>query len=911
MRRMLGVGLVLLLLIGTVSPVVIAELGTDSSHAAFITYEYGDHEVGSEVNVTVHVFEAGEYFDPDGLDLEVRESGREVDLIRSSTGVYQGSFEIVWEDLSEGMFIYLDASIGMTSEYSLYVSAAVITAYSRFHVGLIWLEPAEGDLRPGQVVSLEAQITYQGEFVDPDPGSLVIGFREREEEDPPDLKTTRVAKGRYRASYTIPSNITSSKMYEIGTSANLTITILTAHGDEEHTERTGGWSSYGMDPLELWANVYGISREEILLDLYIRDTEGQPVVDANVSLEFSYMESYWDGILFGSDDGTTGKNGSVPFSINITNISANAAYLLIEGNITHNNTYQEIDKILFLAESPETFLGGQAEFYVTIIDEEMSYDNGSLWLKNEVMSNGTRMSGADVYTYTVTDFDVINHSAHTTNGSGVIEVEFDFPEDVEYGTYPGSYPTTYYHSQVNGSYYSTGETYFSFGPVDPEKYSWPYELAQTVLQVGSAAPGDDLSIEFSNTLVDGVNDIGTVLWSIANNPIDFRSSHTEWTRLNRLPAVPTGGYLECQWTGDSYTTNLTVPDFLPNGTEILIIPWISRLDEVRGDIMGPYEWVTVSEAVGGTMVSITEPVDNETVNGIITIRGESSSDNTIESVQMQINDYGWETVDMTGEWSYELDTTKLGYGNFTIQVRAFDGTTYSELAIIRVHVDNPPSVNVGDPSQWSIINDSLLAAGNAVDDLWPTKVEVRIDGGDWVEEIPGSQGYPSPIIWYHAIDLATIPHGEHTLEVRAFDGTNYSPIVITEFFTNRAPAVIIEHPVVGGVHTDDLKVDGTASDDLKVEHVEMRIGDGDWTVVEGTGEWSYELDLSGYMEGNLTIEVRAFDGTQYSDPVEVTITVEEDEPSPSTTGISLWPFMLVIVIALGLGIVVWYRSQRQ
>ncbi len=363
------------------------------------------------------------------------------------------------------------------------------------------------------------------------------------------------------------------------------------------------------------------------------------------------------------------------------------------------------------------------------------------------------------------------------------------------------------------------ETPFTLG-VDLENYSMPSDLAQTVLQVGSAAPGDNLSIEFSNTLADGVDEVGWVLWSIARPPFRYLQTSPEWTRWNKYPAQPTGGYLECQWTGDSYTTNLTVPDFLPNGTEISITPVITRLDKVRGNIGGPLKWVTISDEVGRSQLSITEPADGETINGIITVRGDISSDNPIESVQVQVDDLGWQAADLTEDWSYELDTTGLGYGTFTIQVRAYDGTTYSESATVRVHVDNPPSVTVADPSLWDDNEDVLLVAGQVEDDLLPIKVEVRIDDGEWIAETPVEQGNSDPITWTHEIDLTTLPLGEHTLEVRTFDGN------------------------------------------------------------------------------------------QYSDPVEVTFTVEGDGPSPSPTGTNWWSVLLVIVIAIGVAVVVGNRSKR-
>lgn len=59
--------------------------------------------------------------------------------------------------------------------------------------------------------------------------------------------------------------------------------------------------------------------------------------------------------------------------------------------------------------------------------------------------------------------------------------------------------------------------------------------------------------------------------------------------------------------------------------------------------------------------------------------------------------------------------------------------------------------------------------------------------------------------------------------------------------------------------------------------VEIKIDDGEWTPVTGTGNWQHELDTEDLSEGTHTIHARAFDGAYYSDVESVTIIVERDD----------------------------------
>ncbi len=91
-------------------------------------------------------------------------------------------------------------------------------------------------------------------------------------------------------------------------------------------------------------------------------------------------------------------------------------------------------------------------------------------------------------------------------------------------------------------------------------------------------------------------------------------------------------------------------------------------------------------------ITITAPVNNTSVAGGVKIRGTAADvDSEIQSVEIRINDGGWQIVEGTTDWSFMFNTTTLGNGNHSISARAFDGEEYSDIVTVKMEkrdVDN-------------------------------------------------------------------------------------------------------------------------------------------------------------------------------------------------------------------------------
>lgn len=113
------------------------------------------------------------------------------------------------------------------------------------------------------------------------------------------------------------------------------------------------------------------------------------------------------------------------------------------------------------------------------------------------------------------------------------------------------------------------------------------------------------------------------------------------------------------------------------------------------------------------VVEIAYPKDGATVSRIVTISGSASDpdgDDNLLIVEIRINDE-WISVEGNTKWSYEWKTYDLDEDTYTVSVRSWDGTDYSEIEEIKIRLQNPEIVE-SDAHKWAI----LMAASNFPED---------------------------------------------------------------------------------------------------------------------------------------------------------------------------------------------------
>jgi len=130
--------------------------------------------------------------------------------------------------------------------------------------------------------------------------------------------------------------------------------------------------------------------------------------------------------------------------------------------------------------------------------------------------------------------------------------------------------------------------------------------------------------------------------------------------------------------------------------------------------------------------TILYPQKDAVLKGIVNITGGSSDvDSDVVKVEVKIdNDGVWQEATGTLDWTYVFDTTNLTDENYVIYAKAYDGIHYSDVASLKVRIDNPPTVVINEESQTVNVSSFLMSwTTNATDIQY---YEVRIGGNQWI-----------------------------------------------------------------------------------------------------------------------------------------------------------------------------------
>ena len=322
-------------------------------------------------------------------------------------------------------------------------------------------------------------------------------------------------------------------------------------------------------------------------------------------------------------------------------------------------------------------------------------------------------------------------------------------------------------------------------------------------------------------------------------------------------------------------------------------------------------------------VKVDSPDNESVVIDTVTFEGSASDgdgNETLERVELAVDEDGWMTVEGTESWSYDWDSQEAEDGEHTFRFRSWDDQGHSHEALWTLTVNNdggnlPPTVDIQDPDDSAVVSGTLTIRGTASDrdgDETLERVELSIDGGTWSR----ATGTTS---WELEWDTTIVSEGAHTITARAYDGENHSKevrvtVTVANGGLNVRPSMTIEEPVEGQEVSGVITISGIAEDpDGQVNLVELTVDGGDWLTVQGTSSWSFELDTRDLDNGEHTLTLRAYDGTDHSDEVSLSIEVQNQEVV-STEGDddidwTLWSTLGFGVVLIALAGFIAYRKQ--
>jgi hypothetical protein len=156
--------------------------------------------------------------------------------------------------------------------------------------------------------------------------------------------------------------------------------------------------------------------------------------------------------------------------------------------------------------------------------------------------------------------------------------------------------------------------------------------------------------------------------------------------------------------------------------------------------------------------------------------------------------------------------------------------------------------------------------------------------------------------------------GNTTVTVKITDGiggeANQTYIITVK---SARPKCVISSPSNGTKVSGRIMIQGTATKaDAGLVSVQCRVDCGTWLVAINTTSWTYQVDTTGLKNGAHIFEARAFDGSNYSDPVSVTLVVDNPKPYISS-GNGLWWVLpsAILVMAAAAGVLFWRGRRRR
>ena len=213
-----------------------------------------------------------------------------------------------------------------------------------------------------------------------------------------------------------------------------------------------------------------------------------------------------------------------------------------------------------------------------------------------------------------------------------------------------------------------------------------------------------------------------------------------------------------------------------------------------------------------------------------------------------------------------------------------------------------PQFEFNTPSEDSpALSDNLEAFGKVTDDdgVAVDTMQIRLNGGAWQDIYERPSTNSTSASWTH--ELESLGEGTFTLQIRAEDiyGTSADSAIIPFVIDSVGPILTLNSPDSGQYVNGTFTVEGTATDNLGVSEIQMKVDSGDYgTIVtfdnneddgivdytvngEGLTVYSWSHDVTLDADGSHMIRFRAVDlgGQNSVETLQVFLDSEDPEIS--------------------------------
>ncbi len=526
-RNVLSI-LIACLLFANIMPAVTAY---DDSLTIFLFLEEKTYFFNDTVNLTVHVFDKGDYLEiidhtapPDTVSLSVNGVAN-IPLTKHSRGVYKATYKL---NISDGSVKFGDWHFNFvanttkdlnkeSSDIEIVISEVGPDA-PELSVRIDVSDGKDRTPKPGDSVKLTITVKQDGSNMDPDDLTLSTA------EGP--LAATRTSEGVYQATYVVSSSIDEDTMVSIQA-------LATHQGDSALS-----YADLFVDFYNVWMKDPVVGETHATFEIWVADLEGNAVPGALVGINSP-----------AGKQNTTDKNGKAFFSISYS--QPEEGLVTIRGEVTFSAKTQGFTMSFLVGEITTELQPREGKFdifpltYVRVVDpgdvlrfEYVAYNDTELWADKTIYYYAVFVNS----TFS-TDGFIVDYGSVTTASNGRFNVTFTAPDmkgDIH----------IYFESATKPSISSNDNLYYS-------------ETVDPFISVSEASGGQviasGLSVNLGELVLGGKVDV-TVRMSGSSGYIGRATWELEdenWTWIS-------GQFFSyLTESGNRFTGDMFMPEFLP------------------------------------------------------------------------------------------------------------------------------------------------------------------------------------------------------------------------------------------------------------------------------------------------------------------------------------------------------------
>ena len=295
--------------------------------------------------------------------------------------------------------------------------------------------------------------------------------------------------------------------------------------------------------------------------------------------------------------------------------------------------------------------------------------------------------------------------------------------------------------------------------------------------------------------------------------------------------------------------------------------------------------VTVLNDLTAPSVAVINPVNGQTVSGMLTVGANASDDVGVTSVQFLLDGAPLGTPDTAVPFDATWLSTSTADGPHTVTAVARDAagreTTSTSISVTVRNDFSAPAIALTAPTASAIVSGAVTVTANASDDVGVTSVQFMLDGAPLGA---ADSAAPYAAVW----STAAATNGAHTLTAVARDAagqeTTAAAITVTVANDAAAPVVSLTTPAASATVSGAVTVTANASDDIAVTNVQFMLDGAPLGAADTAAPYEAAWSTAAATNGVHTLTAVARDAAgNETIATAITVTVMNDTAAPAVT----------------------------